>query len=432
MRHTDVLVIGAGPTGLGAAYRLQQLDVDWRLVEAGPTPGGLAGSVTDDHGFTWDLGGHVLHSHFETFDKAIADSGLEILYPTRNGWVWIDGALVPTPIQHYVDELPDDLNPDGPVATLADYYRNHLGAKLYGEFFKPFTEKMWATPLEQVDHLWTSLRNGSAERNVPSIRLRELDPGAAPAVTFPYPAGGTGKLWDAIAARLDQDRIQYGVSVESIDLDRRTARLSNGEKISFSECVSSMPLTTLLTSVGVPELEARAPQFLSSQALVVGLGFEGAPPEALADKSWLYCPDSHIAWHRATMLSNYDPANAGDGRWSILCEVGRSAFRVVNDAEAVSSCQLSMTQLGASPANLVSTWTRTVPMGYPVPTIGRDELLVDLDAKLIQQGVRSRGRFGGWRYESCNQDYSFMQGVEAVDAALHGSAEDVYWHPERF
>ena len=430
MRNVDLLIVGAGPTGIGAAYRAQELKTDWLMIEAGRGPGGMAASVTDRHGFTWDLGGHVLHSHFAEFDEAIAESGAEMLYPTRNGWVWTDGRLVPAPIQHHVSEIPTDLQPDAPAANLADYYRNHFGQNLYGDFFKPFTEKMWGTPLEQVDHQWTSLRNGSADRNVPSIRL--VDPTVdKPSVSFPYPAGGTGKLWEAIAARLDQDRILYEVRVESIDLDAHTARLSNGESVVYRECVSSMPMTTLLTSVGRPDMAERAPQLLSSQALVVGLGFEGPPPETLADKSWLYSPDAHVAWHRATMLSNYDPANAGDGRWSILCEVGVSQFRVMNEAQAISNCQLTMTELGASPSDLVSTWSREIEMGYPVPTIGRDDLLQEIDGKLVQQGIRSRGRFGGWRYESCNQDYSFMQGVQAVNAAYFGTEEDVYWNPER-
>ena len=45
---------------------------------------------------------------------------------------------------------------------------------------------------------------------------------------------------------------------------------------------------------------------------------------------------------------------------------------------------------------------------------------------------RLRGRFGGWRYESSNQDYGYLQGREAVDNALSGTPEDVYWHPDRF
>ncbi len=430
-REVGVLVIGAGPTGIGAALRLQQAGADWMLVEAEDGPGGMASSVTDDHGFTWDLGGHVLHSHFEDFDKAIAESGVHLLAPVRNGWVWMNRVLVPTPVQHQVDEAPTDLDPDGQAKNLAEFYRNHLGADLYGRFFKPFTEKMWATPLELIDHEWTSLRSGSAARNVPAIRVRENAERPAE-VTFPYPAGGTGKLWDAIAAGLDQDRIRYGCTVVAIDLDNRVARLQNGELIHFSDCVSTMSLTTLLGIVGQSDLAKMTPEFLSNQSLVIGLGFNGPTPAALVGKSWLYCPDPDIAWHRATMLSHYDQNNAGPGRWSVLCEVGRSDFRVIDEEDAVASCIGSMIELGADPESVVSTWIRVVPRGYPVPTLGRDALLHHIDDRMLGAGIRSRGRFGGWRYESCNQDYSFQQGVEAVDGILHGSAENVYWHPERF
>src|SRR5262249_21764290 len=57
---TRVLIIGAGPTGLGAAWRLLAAgESDWLLCEAAVDAGGLASSVVDDAGFTWDLGGHV-------------------------------------------------------------------------------------------------------------------------------------------------------------------------------------------------------------------------------------------------------------------------------------------------------------------------------------------------------------------------------------
>jgi protoporphyrinogen oxidase len=424
-----VLVVGAGPTGIGAATRLQERGADWLLVEAADRPGGMATTVVDAAGFRWDLGGHVLHSHFADFDRAIAASGVRMLHPTRNGWIWLDGELVAAPIQHQLDELPTDLRPQAPAATLDEYYRNHLGAVLHALFFKPFTEKMWATPLERVDHTWTSLRSGSGERNVPALRLRGEPPAAR---TFPYPEGGTGALWDAIAARLDPGRVRLSTRVRRIDLERREAHLADGGVIAFEDCVSSMPLTVLMRSVGRPDWAARSPQLLANSTLVVGLGYAGTPPASLADKTWLYCPDKDVAWHRATVLSNYDPGNAGPGRWSVLFETGHSAFRRVERAAAVASCRAEAAELGADPAGLVSTWVRDVPRGYPVPTLGRDDLLREVDAGLVRCGVRSRGRFGGWRYESCNQDYAFQQGIEAVEAIMTGSREDVYWHPERF
>lgn len=430
MRTVDVLIIGAGPTGIGAAYRCQQLDADWLLIESATGPGGMSASVTDDFGFTWDLGGHVLHSHFDTFDKAVAESGVPLLFPQRNGWIWTNTRLVPTPIQHQVDELPTDLRPHAPANHLAEYYQNQFGTKLTDEFFRPFQEKMWATPLETVDHSWTSLRNGSTERNVPSMRLKQ-NHAVKQRDTFPYPAGGTGALWAAIAAHFDQHRLQYGISLTGLDADHHIAHLSNGDRVQYSSCVSSMPLPALLRVAGSPHAK-RAETLIANEVFVVGLGFNGEPPDTLADKSWLYSPDRDVAWHRATMLSNYDQANAGVGRWSILFEVGRSQFRQVPDHKALADCRAALHSLGADLDRLASTWTRTVAMGYPVPTLGRDPFLAEINAELASKDIRSRGRFGGWRYESCNQDYSFMQGIEAIDAFHEATPENVYWHPEDF
>jgi hypothetical protein len=65
MNETEYLIVGAGPTGLGAATRLHERGGDWHLVEAAPGFGGLAATFVDEQGFTWDLGGHVQFSHYD-------------------------------------------------------------------------------------------------------------------------------------------------------------------------------------------------------------------------------------------------------------------------------------------------------------------------------------------------------------------------------
>lgn len=67
-----IVILGAGPTGLGAAYRLHELGyTNFEVIEAAPEPGGLARSVIDEKGFTWDMGGHVIFSHYQYFDDAL-------------------------------------------------------------------------------------------------------------------------------------------------------------------------------------------------------------------------------------------------------------------------------------------------------------------------------------------------------------------------
>lgn len=437
---TDVLVIGAGPTGVGAAVRLEEAGIDYTVVDSSDRLGGMAASHTDGQGFTWDLGGHVIHSHFKEFDSAVARSGAPMRDVLRNGAVWMRGddpySIIPTPVQAQLDCWPDDLHPDQPAAHLGEYYRNTFGQKLTTNFFNGYNEKMWTLPLDQIDHSWTSLRSGGNGRNVPQLGLaKDFIPSHE---TFPYPIGGSGSLWSSIVDQLaDRDAVTLNCAVEAIEPEKHLAHLSTGDTVDYRHCISSAPVTWLIDSLGWDVADSR---LRASTQLAIGFGFSGEPPEALQGKSWIYCPDMSVPWFRATMLSNYDPRNAGEGRWNILLEVTGSnrgdkpgsGTGNIDVERAVEECLTSLTCIGVDRDSAESVWTRRIERGYPIPTLGRDQILKAADAALKSRDIFSRGRFGGWRYESCNQDYSYMQGRQAVDAIFSGSDEEVYWHPERF
>lgn len=72
MEEVDVLVLGAGPTGLGAATRLNQHKYEnWLLVDAAEEAGGLSSTAVTAEGFLFDMGGHVIFSHFDYFDQLL-------------------------------------------------------------------------------------------------------------------------------------------------------------------------------------------------------------------------------------------------------------------------------------------------------------------------------------------------------------------------
>lgn len=111
MNDHEYLIIGAGPTGIGAATRLQEKGLDWVLLEAENHFGGLSMSFRDDQGFTWDLGGHVQFSHYDTFDRYMDLAlGADGWYThQRESWVWIKKRFVPYPFQNNLHRLdPDD------------------------------------------------------------------------------------------------------------------------------------------------------------------------------------------------------------------------------------------------------------------------------------------------------------------------------------
>ena len=105
-----IVILGAGPTGLGAAYRLQELGYrDWEIYEADDHVGGLASSYVDEAGFTWDLGGHVMFSHYEYFDRLVDRMlGEDHSVKLREAWVWMMGRYLPYPFQNNIRYLPKE------------------------------------------------------------------------------------------------------------------------------------------------------------------------------------------------------------------------------------------------------------------------------------------------------------------------------------
>src|SRR5438094_9584005 len=86
-----ILILGGGPAGLGAAWRLKKLGHrDWQLLEANDYAGGLASSFRDENGFFWDIGGHVQFSHYEYFDALMHEliPKDQWLIHERESWMW--------------------------------------------------------------------------------------------------------------------------------------------------------------------------------------------------------------------------------------------------------------------------------------------------------------------------------------------------------
>lgn len=467
MQHVDVLVLGAGPTGLGAARRLNaQGHKEWLLLDAFDRPGGMAITERDSQGFMWDLGGHVIHSHFDAFNDAIACHD-DWVHPTRGGWVRVQDEWCPTPIQRHLGnlkngkqisqelvEIHEQQAQSSTTATststnLEEYYRNTFGKTLDETFFAPFNFKQWAWPLKKLNHSWTSLRAGSKVANVPAPNSALVTSDRpADMSSFPYPRLGTGSLWQSVANHLPAERQRYNTYVVSIDLDAHVVTLNDGERISYGHCISSLPLNRTIDLVNAEKPQRDipldlVPELKHSSTTIVGLGFEGSLPKALEGRTWVFGADADVSFHRATILTNFSSSlscganGEHEGqRWSIMFETSTSEHRQMDiSKEALVQKHLGeLRRWGAidDSTQPISTWYKHLVLGYPIPFLGRDPLLLDDAANGILQrferhGFFPRGRFGGWRYESSNQDYAFVQGVEAVDLILAGARETVYW-----
>ncbi|MBX7246335.1 MAG: FAD-dependent oxidoreductase [Candidatus Sumerlaeaceae bacterium] len=451
-----ILIIGAGPTGLGAAWRLEELGhANWLLLEKGGVAGGLAGSVTDDKGFTWDMGGHVQFSHYQYFDD-LMDTLLGAdgwLHHERESWVWIRDRFVPYPFQMNIRLLPrDEMKecvaglvrlyknpPAGKPANFGEWVDATFGAGLARVFMRPYNFKVWAYPLEMMNATWVGERVATVdlERVLNNIFDERDEVSWGPNNTFRFPKfGGTGSIWRECARRLPAEKLRYGAEVVRIDTATKKVHLADGSSESYDHLLNTMPLDKFLRQTELTDLQPLGDKLLHSSTHIFGIGLRGKPSAEVQKKCWMYFPEDNCPFYRVTVFSNYSPNNVPDisEYWSLMAEVSESPQKSVPATpearlEEVIQGMLN-TRLIASRADIASTWQIRLEHGYPTPSCERDAVIYDVLPKLDRLGIASRGRFGAWRYEVSNQDHSVLQGVEWVNSLLKGEKEMTLWHPD--
>eukprot|EP01056_Protomagalhaensia_sp_Gyna25_P000815 Protomagalhaensia_sp_Gyna_25__814@NODE_1392_length_1880_cov_259_225964_g1121_i0_p1_GENE_NODE_1392_length_1880_cov_259_225964_g1121_i0NODE_1392_length_1880_cov_259_225964_g1121_i0_p1_ORF_typecomplete_len542_score57_41Amino_oxidase/PF01593_24/8_1e31NAD_binding_8/PF13450_6/2_5e11Pyr_redox_2/PF07992_14/9_8e05Pyr_redox_2/PF07992_14/7_5DAO/PF01266_24/4_1e06Pyr_redox_3/PF13738_6/3e05Thi4/PF01946_17/3_9e05FAD_binding_2/PF00890_24/7_7e05FAD_binding_3/PF01494_19/0_00037FAD_oxidored/PF12831_7/0_00054AlaDh_ len=463
-RQPRVLIIGGGPCGLGAAIRLQELGyTNWALYEQTQTWGGLAASFRDNEGFLWDIGGHVVFSHYQYFDDACAKLGPPVYNHIKRKCVLFmeEGkAVINYPLQNHIHQLPRGVQLHCLQGLLEAYWTNltkkedkvtestknlnfaQWGSKVLGRgivdvFLRPYNQKLWSWPLEDMGAGWLGERVAVPDFNavINKFATGECDVSWGPNSEFKFPAeGGTGAIWKHVGSRLNSKRARLGLGVTTIDAATKSVTLADGSVDTYDVIINTAPLPVLATDMlMIPEADqAQLNQLISqlkySHTVVIGIGVRGRRPVVLDDFCWSYFPQDDAPMYRVTAFSNYSDAVCPPGEYySLLCEVGFSDWKKRTESlEEVGDrveTALRKYKLIDDKVTIVSRSVREFHYGYPTPSVERDGLLEGIHSILTKYDIMSRGRFGGWKYEAGNMDHSLMQGVEAIDAILSMSTQ---------
>jgi protoporphyrinogen oxidase len=452
MSGKRIVIIGAGPTGLGAAYRLHELGYEnWTLYEKSDYVGGHSSSHVDQHGFVWDEGGHVIFSHYPYFDQLVDQMlGKEENHLVRESWIVRENSWIPYPFQNNLRYLPKPVqvscllgaakaaangHSSRDCSNFRDWILATFGEGIAEAFMFPYNSKVWTTPLEQMSKSWMAERVSVVDfkRLLENVLYERDDAAWGPNNKFRFPLhGGTGEIYRRMAQRFP-DKLKTGKELTEVDAASRRVSFSDGGGDTYDILISTGPLDLLVGMLKSKngQLTDAAGELQHNNLLVLGLGLE---KKIETGKCWIYFADQDMPCYRATYFSHYSPFNVPNGNTerysSLMCEL---SFRVGESPDPSKALDQVIDYLirakmleASDRSRIVSRYHRTISYSYPIPTLGRDAALATLQPALMQQGIYSRGRFGAWRYEIGNMDHSVMMGVEAVNHILAGEKEKVY------
>lgn len=396
---TDVLIVGAGVTGLATAARLR--GHDYRVIEADDEVGGWCKTVHRD-GFVWDYSGHFFHFKRPEVERWLVErmGDQRILVVEKDARIlWGDG-FVDFPFQKNIHQLPKeelvdclfDLwnRPTAEPRNFEEMLFTKFGASIARKFLVPYNEKLYATSLANLDVDAMGRFFPHADVDAIIRNFREPD-NASYNATFTYPEGGAIQYVRALESEVEADRVHLGERLEGLDLRAKVARTSRRE-IAFEHLVSSAPFPKLLAMTGLPHDPV---VYDWNKVLVFNLGFDR---KGIEGPHWVYVPQRELVFYRVGFYDNI----FGSDRMSLYVEIGLPADAPV-DAGQVEAYQArvleDLRRAGlVEDHRLVASHSVVLDPAYVHVTTDSRAEVARLRRVLGHRGVHSIGRYGGWTY----------------------------------
>lgn len=460
------LILGAGPTGLSAAYHYGE---GATLLERYETVGGLCRSV-QDQGFTFDYAGHIMFSADEEvlalYNTLLGDN---LHWQIREAWIYTDGVYTRYPFQGALYGLPSgivkecilgaiearygtggknvsltcpeqaeqhhdccadgavpDFKSTGPAGTRESFeafiYRT-WGAGIARHFAIPYNKKLWTVPLAEMETSWLGGR-------VPLPDLDQIIEGAldqtpkpmGPNARFGYPLkGGFQALMSGFLPHL-KGRVETGAEVKKIYVHQRIVVLSDGRQYRYEQMISTLVLPELIRLIGdeaPPEVRkaAQGLRHVSVRCVNLGIGRDD-----LTDKHWIYYAGKTV-FHRIFVQGNASPFCSPPGGCGLTCEISYSPDKPLpaEGQELIDRCIRECIETGIFSENdpIITANQVDIPYAYVIYDHQRKENVETIRKWLSLHGITLAGRYSEWEYY--NSDHAFIAGKTAAEKVKRGA-----------
>jgi protoporphyrinogen oxidase len=451
-----ILIAGAGPAGLTAAYQLAKQGYAVTVVEADNIVGGISRTARYKD-YRFDIGGHRFFTKITPVQQLWEEIlGEEFISVPRLSRILYNGKFFHYPLKAsnavmglglfeagkiVLSYIRARVSPSAREDNLEQWVTNRFGDRLYRIFFKTYTEKVWGIPCTEIRAEWAAQRIqglslGKAILNATSLNRR------APTIKtliaeFRYPRLGPGQMWETCARRIEEmgGRIMMETEVRDFEVDDGQVRAAivhseNGtERLEAEHFLSTMPLNHLIRGLGdaAPEpVQAAAEGLAYRDFILVALIVD---KQNVFPDNWIYVHTPGVTVGRIQNFNNWSAAMVPvEGVTCIgmeyFCFEGDGLWDSSDDA-LVKLASDELEKLGLIPgAKVIDGAVVRMQKAYPIYDADYRGYVDTISAFLdTVPNLHTVGRNGMHKYN--NQDHSMYTAMLAVEN-MNGASHDIW------
>ncbi|OUW38390.1 MAG: hypothetical protein CBD44_01080 [Flavobacteriaceae bacterium TMED184] len=440
----DAIIIGAGPAGLSAAYELSKSDKKIIVLEKKNQVGGLAETKIFGE-YRYDIGPHRFFTKNEEvnklFIKMLDKDAIAVNRLTR---ILFDGKYFDYPLTplnalfglgiiesitigfSYIFARLRSYLKLSKINNFEDWVIDKFGKKLFTNFFKNYTEKVWGIDCKDIGKDWAAQRIKGLSLSTaiwfalfPNSRKRPktlVD-------KFYYPKLGAGMLWEKFEEYLLNNKIEIRkksevFKVEQLDdLNIVSIKDSDGniQNLETKNILFSSPLLEFIEIVNPPaptEVIEAAKNLEYRNHISVHI----ATDKKLFEDNWIYIHSPDLKLARIADFSNFSTHMSPDGTYPLTLEYFCfETDKIWNDENEtiIQFAASELKQIFGDDYKIVHSDVTRNPKAYPVIKTGYQNKIEAIRSWLNEKPtLMAIGRSGMFKYN--NQDHAMATGLYAA------------------